>query len=496
MLVEASAANPDAIEDFTPAFSDLTTGYRGRRLRLPELADLAVAPAAEGAKAYWQYRLAAAVSRESTAQAALKQAVDASPPFAPAWRAKVDSLYSRGDLADADKRAESDRAAAAVEGSDPALAAELRGRAFLLAGDSAAAAKAFAEAQKGGAKSPEVSLLAAVASFGVNDDAHGEATLWKTLSDWPTFESAYTALFQHYLAKQTPEAARQAVKVLNTWLAADPQSVHARLLQANVFQKLARQPAAAETVLTSLFRDHPDDVETIAACRAYYGEGSRQKWIELLEAERERRPTSRAVVAELVERYAAAKRVGDAIRVLDAATQTNDADTLYAIAHLYEEIDQPDRTVAVLETVMKLDPNQSSAANDLGYTLADRGERLGEAERLIRKAVAVEPENDSYRDSLGWLLYKRAKFAEARKELQAAVDLTDLPDPVVIDHLADAIYRTGDRETAAKLWRQSLDRLANVRSTRSDLAALRVKLGEKLGQLQSGAEVTVAPVAE
>ena len=47
--------------------------------------------------------------------------------------------------------------------------------------------------------------------------------------------------------------------------------------------------------------------------------------------------------------------------------------------------------------------------NDLGYLYAEQGKNLEKAETMIRKAVADEPENSAYLDSLGWVLFKRGK---------------------------------------------------------------------------------------
>jgi tetratricopeptide (TPR) repeat protein len=44
--------------------------------------------------------------------------------------------------------------------------------------------------------------------------------------------------------------------------------------------------------------------------------------------------------------------------------------------------------------------------NYLGYMLADKGIKLPEALKLIRKAVELEPMNGAYLDSLGWVYFK------------------------------------------------------------------------------------------
>jgi len=109
--------------------------------------------------------------------------------------------------------------------------------------------------------------------------------------------------------------------------------------------------------------------------------------------------------------------------------------------------------------------------------------------------VAAEPDNASFLDSLGWVLYKRGKFAEARPHLEkAAAD--GAADPVVLDHLGDLLYRLGDRDAAAKQWQHAGAKLAERPSEREDIKQLKLDLERKAQQLKAGEPVTVSPVVE
>ena len=57
--------------------------------------------------------------------------------------------------------------------------------------------------------------------------------------------------------------------------------------------------------------------------------------------------------------------------------------------------------------------------------LADRGTRLDEALSLIRRAVALDPQNGAYLDSLGWVHFKMGKYDLAEDALRKAVDRID-----------------------------------------------------------------------
>lgn len=108
-----------------------------------------------------------------------------------------------------------------------------------------------------------------------------------------------------------------------------------------------------------------------------------------------------------------------------------------------------------LELVLDEFPDDASALNDLGYLWADQGKHLERAHRMIRQAVEKEPENAAYRDSLGWVLFRRGKVREAIPELEKAAAAE--PDPTVLEHLGDAYRADGQAEKAAQWWRKAAD---------------------------------------
>jgi len=151
----------------------------------------------------------------------------------------------------------------------------------------------------------------------------------------------------------------------------------------------------------------------------------------------------------------------------------------------------------VLARVLRLDPSYAGAGNDLGYSWAEQGKNLEQAEALVRGALRIEPDNPSFLDSMGWVLYKRGKFEEALRALRRAVAPTATPDPVVLDHLGDVLYRLGDRPAAAANWQRARDQMSQTpQEQRDDLRRLRSQLQEKLARANAGRPVEVAPVPE
>ena len=86
---------------------------------------------------------------------------------------------------------------------------------------------------------------------------------------------------------------------------------------------------------------------------------------------------------------------------------------------------------------------------------AEKGINLAEAVELIEKALAIEPENGYFIDSLGWAYYQQGRYPEALRELERAVGLAK-EDPILYDHLGDAYIKNGMAAEAIAAWERSL----------------------------------------
>ena len=89
------------------------------------------------------------------------------------------------------------------------------------------------------------------------------------------------------------------------------------------------------------------------------------------------------------------------------------------------------------------------------------GIRALDVDRLNRKRKgdlsSDDKDNAAYVDSLGWVLFRRGKIEEARKELERAVKLDEEGDPVIFDHLGDVYLRLRMRPEASRAWQRALE---------------------------------------
>ena len=107
-----------------------------------------------------------------------------------------------------------------------------------------------------------------------------------------------------------------------------------------------------------------------------------------------------------------------------------------------------------LRSIIASDPDNATALNALGYTLANRTERYTEAFELVSRALALQPDEPAILDSMGWVMYRTGRYEEAVDYLTRAY--AAFPDPEVAAHLGEVLWITGDTDAALAVWRGAL----------------------------------------
>ena len=152
----------------------------------------------------------------------------------------------------------------------------------------------------------------------------------------------------------------------------------------------------------------------------------------------------------------------------------DDADLLYEQAMLAEKLGLFDKMESLLRDVMAKQPNNPSAFNALGYSLADRGIRLAEARDLIQKALANAPNDPFITDSLGWLEFKAGRLALAAQLLKQA--FKDKEDPEIAAHLGEVLWQQGEQAQAKTVWQRGMTLSPKNEALQNTLSRLGVKL--------------------
>ena len=160
--------------------------------------------------------------------------------------------------------------------------------------------------------------------------------------------------------------------------------------------------------------------------------------------------------AELVRDSKTPTAAADTYAVLSEGLKRypDSANLLYDRAMAAEKLNKLDVLEADLRRVIVLRPEDAQAYNALGYTLADRTDRLAEAIVLLDKALSLAPDDAYILDSVGWAQYRSGNLVRAQEFLERAYKVR--PDPEIAAHLGEVLWARGQRAEAGTLWQTSL----------------------------------------
>ncbi len=134
-----------------------------------------------------------------------------------------------------------------------------------------------------------------------------------------------------------------------------------------------------------------------------------------------------------MERYSDALDAYD--RVIEFRPESETA--VLGKAELLLRMGRIDDAIADYRRCIKRWPDSAMSLNALGYTLADRTDEYEEAEKLIKRALKLDPESPAIIDSYGWVLYRLGENERALEELQRAYSI--LKDAEVASHIVEVL---------------------------------------------------------
>ena len=145
------------------------------------------------------------------------------------------------------------------------------------------------------------------------------------------------------------------------------------------------------------------------------------------------------------------ERYEEALEQFDTAISYRpDEEGLYlSRAELLLRMDRLPEALEEYRAAAKRWSDSALSLNAYGYTLADRTDRYREAERLIRKAMKIEPESAAIIDSWGWVRFKQGKYDEALEYLEKAYE--KLRDPEVAGHIVEVLWTMDRRQEATAM---------------------------------------------
>ena len=171
-----------------------------------------------------------------------------------------------------------------------------------------------------------------------------------------------------------------------------------------------------------------------------------------------------------------AKRPLEAIKRLEAANERmpDTVEIKYELAMMYERNERLNDTERLLREVIALDPGHAHSYNALGYSLADRNQRLPEALKLITRALEIAPNDPFIMDSMGWIKFRLGDYVTAAQYLEKAYRVR--PEADIAAHLGEALWMLGQRDAAIEIWKKALAKEADNATLQETIKRLGVRL--------------------
>jgi tetratricopeptide (TPR) repeat protein len=105
---------------------------------------------------------------------------------------------------------------------------------------------------------------------------------------------------------------------------------------------------------------------------------------------------------------------------------------------------------------LEINPDNAYVLNYLAYSWLERDYRIDEAIKMLEKAYQQENNDPYIIDSIGWAYYLVDDFIKAERFLKRAVELMP-EDPVVNDHYGDILWRLNRKIQAKYFWESVLN---------------------------------------
>ena len=255
----------------------------------------------------------------------------------------------------------------------------------------------------------------------------------------------------------------EAIQQLEEILAIEPNSDKITFYLGAVYEEMKNYSAAIAS-----FQKVPTEStyfqEAIVHTAYLYKIGSEfDKAIETVENAIKANDSLPQLYAMLASLLDDTKQYSKALKLLEVAVEKFPQHTQlqFYLGSVQDRLGNRAETIVSMQRVLGMDQNHVQALNYLAYSYADQGKQLDEAEKLVRRALELQPNDGYILDTLGWVLYKKGRVNEAVRVLEAAYKIQP-GESIIAEHLGDAYYHLQMPEKAKRLYIRAVERETNV----------------------------------
>ena len=121
---------------------------------------------------------------------------------------------------------------------------------------------------------------------------------------------------------------------------------------------------------------------------------------------------------------------------------------MVTIGDCYHTMGQMKQCFKAYDRVLRLDPHYLPVLNNYAYYLCLQKKKLRKAEEMSRRTVEKEPDNATYLDTYGWILFTRGDAAGAKPYFKHAMIYGGKDSAVILGHYSEVLEALGEKELA------------------------------------------------
>ncbi len=121
---------------------------------------------------------------------------------------------------------------------------------------------------------------------------------------------------------------------------------------------------------------------------------------------------------------------------------------LATIGDTYHKLGQEKNAFKAYDRALKADPEYLPVLNNYAYYLSLQKKKLKKAAEMSKKTVEKAPDNATYLDTYGWILYLQGKAQQAKPYFKHAMLYGGRDSKVILEHYATVLEALGENDLA------------------------------------------------
>ena len=122
---------------------------------------------------------------------------------------------------------------------------------------------------------------------------------------------------------------------------------------------------------------------------------------------------------------------------------------LSTVGDLYHELGDEKTCFEVYDRALKMDPDYAPVLNNYAYFLCLKGKKLRQALKMSKKTIEAEPDNPTYLDTYGWILFLLGRPEEAKPVFKHALIYGGKSSDEVLAHYSRVLEALGENDLAS-----------------------------------------------